>query len=104
MAETFTATWQAVFGWLMQLFTMPLPYFFGAQQLNMIDIVVGTLGIFLAIATIRALLGQGFTIAGAALTNLPTEADRMTKRVDSLGEPEQLAALPAPKPTRRSRK
>ena len=100
MAATFTATWQAIFGWLMRLFTLPLPFFFNGQQLNMVDMVVGTLGIFVAISTIRALLGHGFSIAGTALTNVPTQADRMTKRVDKLGEPDRLPALPAHRRTK----
>ena len=96
MADVFTATWRAVFGWLMDLFTLPLPYFFNGQQLNMVDIVVGRIGIFVAVASVRGLLGNALTIAGSPITT-ETEADRVTKRVDRLGRPEPLAALPAHK-------
>lgn len=96
MADVFTATWRAVFGWLMDLFTLPLPYFFNGQQLNMVDIFVGTIGIFVAIASVRGLLNNALTISGSPITT-ETKADRMTKRVDRLGKPELLAALPSHK-------
>ena len=78
MSGVFDETWKAVFSWLGSLLNMPLPYFFGGEQLDFLDIVIGTLGLLVSVASIRALVGHGFSIAGSRLTADP--ADVMLER------------------------
>lgn len=66
--NNFTALWIASFSWLGALLTMPLPIYFGGVALSFLDIVIGTLGIFVSFATVRALLKSAFSIAGKDLT------------------------------------
>lgn len=85
MAETFTSTFQAVFGWLGSLFNMPLPYFFGGEQLCFMDIVVGTVGLLVSVASIRALVGHGFSVSGAPITaSSKAAASTLDKRIEQL--------------------
>lgn len=73
MSGVFDETWKAVFSWLGSLLDMPLPYFFGGQQLDLLDIVIGTLGILVSVSSIRALVGHGFSISGSRLTVDPAD-------------------------------
>lgn len=67
MADNFTSLWSMAFGWLVSLLRMPLPIYFGSTPLNLLDIIIGTIGIFVVFSSIRAILKSGFTIAGKDL-------------------------------------
>ncbi len=68
MANNFTSLWNMAFSWLGSLLTMKLPIYFSGTALSLLDIVIGTVGIFVAFASIRALVKSGFSIAGKDLT------------------------------------
>ena len=64
MDNNFTLLWQAAFSWIGTLLNLKLPIYLGNTALSTLDIIIGTFGIFVAIASIRALVKSGFTIAG----------------------------------------
>lgn len=83
MASNFTSLWNMTFGCLASLLKLPLPIFLGSTQLCMMDIIIGTAGIFVAIASVRALLNSVFSFAGRELTEARNEVKsnkRMVKR------------------------
>lgn len=80
MANNFTSLWNLAFSWLGTLLRMPLPIYFGSTALCMLDIIVGTVGIFVAFAAVRALLKSGFTIAGKDLIGEPNVKTKIQAR------------------------
>ncbi|MEA4896593.1 MAG: hypothetical protein VB064_15220 [Oscillospiraceae bacterium] len=69
MASNFTSLWQMAFSWLGSLLRMKLPIYLGGVALSTMDIIIGTIGIFVAFASIRAVLKSGFSIAGKDIVN-----------------------------------
>ena len=64
MANNFTSLWNMCFSWIFNLLKLPLPIYYGNTQLSILDIVIGTIGIFTSVQLIKALMGSSFTLAG----------------------------------------
>ena len=79
MADNFTSLWHLAFSWLGLLLHMPLPIYFGSTALCMLDIIIGTAGVLVAIAAVRALLKSGFSIAGKELIDYSVERYNKSK-------------------------
>jgi hypothetical protein len=69
MANNFTQLWTMSFSWIGSILKMKLPIYLGGVSLSTMDILIGTIGIFVAWASIRALLKSGFSIAGKDIVN-----------------------------------
>ncbi|PKM73899.1 MAG: hypothetical protein CVU91_02300 [Firmicutes bacterium HGW-Firmicutes-16] len=82
MASNFTSLWTMSFSWLGTLLNMKLPIYLSGVSLSTMDIIIGTIGIFVAIASIRSLVKATLSIAGKDIQSARSGGGQY-KRVDS---------------------